>query len=142
MTRSPYQNPRRHAEPFAPVHAEPFTPVHAAPASAAPPASAAQMGMFGAVPGMQMGMIRAVPGAPMYRFTGGAASFLGVQILGFLVTVFTLGICYPWAVTMRFSWQAVTYLAIASLHGRASACSAVGEVAAADIVTFGIYSFW
>lgn len=155
MTRSPYQNPRRHAEPFAPVHAEPFAPVHAAPASAAPaasaampapPASAAQMGMFGAVPGMQMGMIRAVPGAPMYRFTGGAASFLGVQILGILVTVFTLGICYPWAVTMRYSWQARhTYLFGHRLHFTGRAIGLFGNWVKwllLIIVTLGIYSFW
>ena len=29
-------------------------------------------------------------------FDGGLLQLIGCQILGFLVTAFTLGICYPW----------------------------------------------
>ena len=33
-------------------------------------------------------------------FDGGLISFIGWHILGTLITVCTLGICYPWAVCM------------------------------------------
>jgi uncharacterized membrane protein YjgN (DUF898 family) len=36
-----------------------------------------------------------------FRFDGGAATYLGTGILAMLVTVFTLGICYPSALVLR-----------------------------------------
>jgi uncharacterized membrane protein YjgN (DUF898 family) len=41
----------------------------------------------------------------IFTFDGGAASYIGIQILGFLITVITLGICFPWAVCMRYRWR-------------------------------------
>src|SRR5690625_3392738 len=38
-------------------------------------------------------------------FDGGLAQWIGWNILGFIVTVFTFGICYPWAVTMVYGWK-------------------------------------
>ena len=35
-------------------------------------------------------------------FDGGLLSLIGCTILGTLVTVFTLGICYPWAICMMY----------------------------------------
>ena len=36
-------------------------------------------------------------------FDGGLLQLIGWKILGGLVTVFTLGICYPWAVCMVYN---------------------------------------
>lgn len=38
-------------------------------------------------------------------FDGGLLQLIGWKILGFLVTFFTLGICYPWAVCMIYNWE-------------------------------------
>lgn len=155
MSRNPYQNPRPQAgEQLAPTPtaAAPYAPDSALapmpdPALAPmPPASFGPGGAMAAAPVAQMGMVRAIPGAPMYRFTGGAASFLGMQILGILVTVCTLGICYPWAVTMRHAWQARhTYLFGHRLRFTGSAVALFGQWVKwflLMVVTLGIYGFW
>ena len=41
-----------------------------------------------------------------FTFDGGAATYLGTAILGILITVFSLGICYPFAVVLRQRWRA------------------------------------
>ena len=41
-----------------------------------------------------------------FTFDGGAATYLGTAILGFLITIFSLGICYPFAVVLRQRWRA------------------------------------
>ena len=38
-------------------------------------------------------------------FDGGLLQLIGWKILGGLVTVCTLGICYPWAFTMLYNWE-------------------------------------
>ncbi len=38
-------------------------------------------------------------------FDGGLLQLIGWKILGALVTIFTLGICYPWAVCMIYGWE-------------------------------------
>jgi uncharacterized membrane protein YjgN (DUF898 family) len=38
-------------------------------------------------------------------FDGGLAQLIGYKILGTLVTVLTLGICTPWAITMIYNWE-------------------------------------
>ena len=38
-------------------------------------------------------------------FDGGLFQFIGWKIFGFLVTVCTLGICYPWSITMVYGWK-------------------------------------
>ncbi len=38
-------------------------------------------------------------------FDGGLFQLIGWQLLGALVTVFTLGICYPWALCMVYGWK-------------------------------------
>ena len=35
-------------------------------------------------------------------FDGGLLSFIGWHLLGTIITVCTLGICYPWAVCMIY----------------------------------------
>lgn len=44
----------------------------------------------------------AAPHTRLFGFDGGAGTWLGVQIAGVLVTVFNLGICYPWAIVMTY----------------------------------------
>ena len=39
-------------------------------------------------------------------FDGGLLQLIGWRILGGLVTIFTLGICYPWAFCMIYRWEA------------------------------------
>ena len=68
--------------------------------------------------------------------------FLG----GYLITVFTLGICYPWAVVMTYRWQAKhTYLNGRRLRFTGTAPGLFGHWIKwflLIIVTLGIYSFW
>ncbi|RYM02774.1 hypothetical protein EWH99_10565 [Sporolactobacillus sp. THM7-7] len=47
-----------------------------------------------------------VPPTAESYFDGGLAQWIGYKILGFLITVFTLGICYPCSFTMIYSWKA------------------------------------
>lgn len=81
-----------------------------------------------------------------FKFDGGAATYLGTGILGFLITFFTLGICYPFAVVLIQRWKAKHTL----LHGNrlvftGSAWGLFGNWIRwllLIIITFGIYSFW
>lgn len=38
-------------------------------------------------------------------FDGGLLQIIGWKILGFLITLCTFGICYPWAVCMVYNWE-------------------------------------
>lgn len=38
-------------------------------------------------------------------FDGGLLQWIGWNILGAIVTVCTLGICYPWALCMVYGWK-------------------------------------
>lgn len=82
----------------------------------------------------------------VYGFDGGALSWLGVGIGGFLVTVLTLGICYPWAIVMRYRWQAKhTYVNGLRLRFTGNAFGLFGQWIKwflLCIITLGIYSFW
>lgn len=88
---------------------------------------------------------RGIP-AVQFRFDGGAATWFGTQIAGFLVTVCTAGICYPWAVTMTYRWRTKhTYLNGMRLRFTGSAFGLFGHWIKwwlLCIITVGIYSFW
>jgi uncharacterized membrane protein YjgN (DUF898 family) len=83
------------------------------------------------------------------RFTSsvaGAASWFGTQILGVLITICTVGICYPFAVVLVERWRANnTYL-----HGRQLQFIGTGwgifglwlKWLLLSINTLGIYTFW
>lgn len=90
--------------------------------------------------------IQPVPGAPMYRFDGGAASWFFVQLIGVIITIFTLGLCYPWAVVMTYQWKAShTYLFGHRLKFTGSAMGLFGHWIKwwfLTFITLGIYSFW
>ena len=81
-----------------------------------------------------------------FRFDGGAATYFGTGLLAFLITVLTLGICYPFALVLRERWRAKhTYIDGQQLCFTGSA---VGLFAMwvkwllLLFVTFGIYGFW
>ena len=83
---------------------------------------------------------------PLFRFDGGALGWLGVQVAGFLLTLCTLGICYPWAVVMTYRWKAShTMLDGRRLQFTGSAVGLFGlwmKWLLLIVVTLGIYGFW
>ena len=38
-------------------------------------------------------------------FDGGLFQLIGWKLLGAVITIFTLGICYPWAVCKVYNWE-------------------------------------
>ena len=79
-------------------------------------------------------------------FDGGLLSYIGWNILGFIVTVFTFGICYPWGLCMVYGWK-INHTVInghrMKFHG--SAFGLFGnwiKWLLLSIVTLGIYLFW
>lgn len=79
-------------------------------------------------------------------FDGGLLQLIGYKILGLLVTVLTLGICFPWAVCMIHRWEAKhTVIDGRRLEFQGSAVGLFGtwiKWLLLIIITFGIYSFW
>jgi len=86
------------------------------------------------------------PGTPIFQFRGGAANWFGTQLLGLLITIGTLGICYPFAVVLVERWRAKnTYLQGRQLKFVGSAWGIFGRWIGwllLIIITLGIYSFW
>jgi len=79
-------------------------------------------------------------------FDGGLASLIGWQILGFLVTVLTLGICFPWALCMVYGWR-INHTVIEGrrLKFNGRALNLFGnwiKWLLLCIITLGIYGFW
>ncbi|MDJ0355467.1 DUF898 family protein [Paenarthrobacter sp. PH39-S1] len=90
--------------------------------------------------------ISSIAGSGIYEFRGGAATWFGTRLLGALITVCTLGICYPFAVVLVERWRATnTYL-----HGRQLRFVGTGmgifghwiKWFLLSIITLGIYTFW
>ena len=82
---------------------------------------------------------------PSY-FDGGLAQLIGLQILGWLVTVITFGICYPWAFTRIYRWEAEhTVIEGRRLRFEGTAMGLFGQWIKwllLSIITLGIYTFW
>lgn len=79
-------------------------------------------------------------------FDGGFFQYIGWSILGVLVTICTLGICYPWAHVMLYRWK-VTHTVIDGrrLTFDGTALQLFGNWIKwwlLTIITLGIYSFW
>lgn len=79
-------------------------------------------------------------------FDGGLLEYLVWVILGFVVTTFTLGICYPWAVKMLYGWR-INHTVIEGrrLYFHGSAVDLFGHWLLwffLTIITLGIYGFW
>ena len=79
-------------------------------------------------------------------FDGGLLQLIGWRILGFIVTVCTLGICFPWALCMVYNWK----IKHTVINGRrlgfdGKAVQLFGnwiKWLLLCIITVGIYSFW
>ncbi|WP_395159854.1 DUF898 family protein [Ilumatobacter sp.] len=83
---------------------------------------------------------------PAFLFDGGAATYFGTGILALLVTVFTFGIAYPFALVLRERWKAKhTYIEGRQLMFTGKGLGLFGnwiKWLLLTIVTLGIYSFW
>jgi uncharacterized membrane protein YjgN (DUF898 family) len=80
------------------------------------------------------------------RFDGGAATYLGTGLLAVLITICTLGICYPFALVLNQRWRAKhSYIDGQRLVFTGSAVGLFGSWIkwfVLCIITAGIYSFW
>lgn len=77
-------------------------------------------------------------------FDGGLLSLVGWSLLGALVTMLTLGICYPWALCMLYGWRH-TVIEGRRLKFNGTAIGLFGNWInwlLLCIITLGIYSFW
>ena len=79
-------------------------------------------------------------------FDSGLLQLIGWKILGAIVTSITLGICYPWAFCMIYSWEAKhTVINGHRLRFTGTALQLFGhwiKWILLTIITLGIYGFW
>lgn len=79
-------------------------------------------------------------------FDGGLLQLIGWAILGALITAVTLGICYPWAVCMRYGyWTKHTVIEGKRLAFDGRAIQLFGNWIKwflLTIITLGIYGLW
>ena len=81
-----------------------------------------------------------------FKFDGGAATYLGTAVLAVVITVCTLGICYPYALVLRERWRAKH--SYSDGFQLAFTGSATGLFLnwikwwLLSVVTLGIYLFW
>ncbi|MBN2898446.1 MAG: DUF898 family protein [Clostridia bacterium] len=79
-------------------------------------------------------------------FDGGLFQLIGWTILGAIVTFFTFGLCYPWALCMVYGWK-INHTVINGrrLVFKGSAVSLFGNWIiwlVLSVITLGIYGFW
>lgn len=81
-----------------------------------------------------------------FTFDGGAGTYIGTLILGFLITTITLGICYPFALVLKERWRAKhTFIDGQQLVFTGSAVGLFGHWIKwflLSVITLGIYLFW
>lgn len=79
-------------------------------------------------------------------FDGGLLQLIGWRILGALITICTLGICYPWVVCMVYRWETShTVIEGKRLEFTGTAVSLFLlwlKWLLLCVITLGIYSFW
>ena len=79
-------------------------------------------------------------------FDGGLLQQIGWSILGAIITVCTLGICYPWAKCMLINWEAEhTVIEGKRLRFGGHAVQLFGnwiKWLLLTIITLGIYGLW
>lgn len=79
-------------------------------------------------------------------FDGGLLQLIGWKIIGFFITVCTLGICYPWALCLVYNWKIKhTVIEGKRLEFSGTAIGLFGNWIKwffFCIITLGIYSFW
>ncbi|WP_225047083.1 DUF898 domain-containing protein [Lacticaseibacillus kribbianus] len=79
-------------------------------------------------------------------FDGGLLSYIGWSLLAVIITVFTFGICYPWALCRLYGWK-INHTVIDG-HRMVFSGSAIGlfgnwiKWLFFSIITLGIYGFW
>lgn len=85
-------------------------------------------------------------GTRRFHFDGGAATYWGTALLALLITVFTFGICYPFALVLMQRWKAKhSYIDGRRLVFNGSAIGLLGHWIKwflLCVITLGIYSFW
>lgn len=79
-------------------------------------------------------------------FDGGLLQLIGWNLLGVIVTVLTLGICYPWAFCMKYNWE-VKHTVInghrLQFNGTAAGLFVLWvKWLLLSVITLGIYLFW
>jgi uncharacterized membrane protein YjgN (DUF898 family) len=81
-----------------------------------------------------------------FRFDGGAGTYLGTGILAALITICTLGICYPFALVLVERWRCKhTYIDGQRLIFTGTGLGLFGlwiKWLLLMIITLTIYSFW
>ena len=79
-------------------------------------------------------------------FDGRLLQLIFWKFLGGLITILTLGICYPWAVCMIYNWETKhTVINGRRLKFTGNAVQLFGNWIKwflLTIITFGIYAFW
>ncbi len=79
-------------------------------------------------------------------FDGGLFQLIGWRLLGWLITILTLGICFLWALCMVYNWEIKhTVIEGKRLRFDGTALQLFGnwiKWLLLTIITFGIYSFW
>ena len=79
-------------------------------------------------------------------FDGGLFQLIGWKIVGGLIILVTLGICYPWAVCMVYNWEVKhTVINGRRLEFDGKAIQLFGnwiKWLLLTIITLGIYGFW
>ncbi len=79
-------------------------------------------------------------------FDGGLLQLIGWSLLGTLITIFTIGICFPWALCMVYGWK-INHTVIEGKRLKFTG-KAVGlfglwiKWILLSIITLGIYGFW
>lgn len=111
------------------------------PTATAPPTQAVAVAPSAAV--QQAPELR---GGRQFAFDGGAATYFGTAILAVLITVCTLGICYPFALVLLERWRCKhSFINGQQLVFTGSAVGLFGlwiKWFLLMIVTLGIYAFW
>lgn len=79
-------------------------------------------------------------------FDGGLLQLIGWTLLGWLITIFTLGIAYPWAVVMVYGWEVRhTVIDGRRLRFEGTAIGLFGnwiKWLLLTVITLGIYGLW
>lgn len=81
-----------------------------------------------------------------FKFVGGAGNYIGTLLLGAVITLFTFGICYPFALVLLERWKAKH----ATIDGRPLVFTGTGwglfglwiKWLLLSIITLGIYALW
>jgi uncharacterized membrane protein YjgN (DUF898 family) len=81
-----------------------------------------------------------------FHFDGGAATYFGTALLAALITIVTLGICYPFALVLRERWRAKhTYIDGHRLVFTGTGLGLFGlwiKWLLLILITLGFYGFW